>query len=514
MASRVSSRPSFQSSSPASPLSWHGLVHPEEWLEPYDEALNDASPAELDTWHRRTLEQLEEGLGELSRYHFEFHAGRPYWARGLREGLEGAGATTSYPMEGKSLGEQLAAYARGPARTNSETRPRVIANPARAREAARRLWGAWTSTGIFGQRVMPETTLPTGVERGSREHACFITLTVAIDYMRDAAALWTAARATFDDSTTQWVFSPDAVERASRSELTAALTRHGVAKRREQDVGIWGQVARSLVHRFGGDPLAIAERCGHRAPAMLDEIRRHDDRGGFPYLRGPKIGPLWIRMLADEVRVPLQDLDRVPIPVDVQVAYATWACGALSGSYDGTAGDLTPQVAAVWRDACEGEPFYSLQLDQALWLQGRDGCSHRTPASGCPREAECVLSGLCVAGGIRVRNGWLTAETRLTEPPVPKPKPSSTPPAGGVWSRVVAHAGQDGFSTTTGKPVRYTVAGETIVVEGRTGARIPRADIELAATRIPLRSLADVPEECWGRSYIYAILTDARIAAG
>ena len=51
------------------------------------------------------------------------------------------------------------------------------------------------SRGILGEVTMPEHILPAGVDRGSNEHLHFITLTVAIDYMRNADALWAAEKA-------------------------------------------------------------------------------------------------------------------------------------------------------------------------------------------------------------------------------------------------------------------------------------------------------------------------------
>lgn len=51
---------------------------------------------------------------------------------------------------------------------------------------AKLLYTTFRSEGIHGQSAMPEDLLPEGVARGSREHLLFITLTVAIDYQRDA----------------------------------------------------------------------------------------------------------------------------------------------------------------------------------------------------------------------------------------------------------------------------------------------------------------------------------------
>lgn len=62
----------------------------------------------------------------------------------------------------------------------------------RAKQVAARLSEAFASGGIFGTQAMPEDLAPEGVAVGSEAHLRFITLTVAIDYMRDADQLWRA----------------------------------------------------------------------------------------------------------------------------------------------------------------------------------------------------------------------------------------------------------------------------------------------------------------------------------
>jgi len=88
----------------------HGLVPPDEVIEPYDEALTDKGRAERRAWAERVLAQLRERLGELGRYRFEIHAGMPYVDHGLRVGLVAAGAEVVIPTEGLRQGEQLAFY--------------------------------------------------------------------------------------------------------------------------------------------------------------------------------------------------------------------------------------------------------------------------------------------------------------------------------------------------------------------------------------------------------------------
>ena len=63
----------------------------------------------------------------------------------------------------------------------------------RARVVAHQLLETYASAGIFGTQTMPEDLVPSEVVPGSEAHLRFITLTVAIEYLRDADQLWNAS---------------------------------------------------------------------------------------------------------------------------------------------------------------------------------------------------------------------------------------------------------------------------------------------------------------------------------
>lgn len=91
-------------------------------------------------------------------------------------------------------------------------------NADRGREVAALLYKAFSSTGIYGRTAMPEDITPEGVERGSLEHLLFITLTVSIDYQRNADQLWKAARKTFEDPETAYLFDPKSLHKIPREK--------------------------------------------------------------------------------------------------------------------------------------------------------------------------------------------------------------------------------------------------------------------------------------------------------
>ena len=70
----------------------------------------------------------------------------------------------------------------------------------------------FSTVGIHGRTDMPEDITPNGVVRSSLEHIFFMTLTVSIDYQREAPSLWESSRKTFDDPEMRYLFDPKSLQ--------------------------------------------------------------------------------------------------------------------------------------------------------------------------------------------------------------------------------------------------------------------------------------------------------------
>ena len=92
------------------------------------------------------------------------------------------------------------------------------------------------SEGIHGRTNMPEDEPPDGVAQGSLEHLCFITFTVAIDYLRDAPTLWNNSRRTFSDPETRYLFYPKKLEQVGFEKVVLDMQKHGLSKKPERTV--------------------------------------------------------------------------------------------------------------------------------------------------------------------------------------------------------------------------------------------------------------------------------------
>jgi hypothetical protein len=70
--------------------------------------------------------------------------------------------------------------------------------------------------------------------------------------------------------------------------------------------------------------------CNWDAIQVLQSLRAN--KSHCPYISGNKIAPLWLRMLRDNMGISkLENLNKIPIPVDVHVARATLSTGVVRG---------------------------------------------------------------------------------------------------------------------------------------------------------------------------------------
>ena len=87
----------------------HGLVHPDEWLEPYEMYLGRTSSAYRAAWGERVAKRLEEVFGSLAGMVLDVHAGSAY-VDPLKGALLPRSAKVQNQLVGLRHGERLAWY--------------------------------------------------------------------------------------------------------------------------------------------------------------------------------------------------------------------------------------------------------------------------------------------------------------------------------------------------------------------------------------------------------------------
>jgi len=297
-------------------------------------------------------------------------------------------------------------------------------DPGRGKRLAELLYRQFSTNGILGHTEMPEDILPKGMTRGSLEHLFFITLTVAIDYQRDANVLWEVSRQTWEDSETQYLFDPEALHQTHHIKVTKDLQKYKLSKKQKKDSNIWRTVGITFLKKWNGDPTNFLENCGWDSMEILSRLKSdtHINYGkpvpDYPYLRGDKIGPLWLRMLRDNVGITkLKNLEHVPIPVDIHIARATLATGVVRGQFNGNLADVFAHIRSAWFEGVKGlkvknRNMMALDVDEPLWHLSKYGCTHRNKDTGRYHLiSRCEAGDFCVTGRVKIEQNRVELNT-------------------------------------------------------------------------------------------------------
>ena len=224
---------------------------------------------------------------------------------------------------------------------------------------------------------------------GLPEIRLFITFIAAMDRARDANRLWNQGVKLFTHHPE--LFQPQHVARLPIGDLRDLLAKYGVSQRHNQDSSAWSTISKSLLDNKN----PVAEAIYHGRGDAQELLRGLQTRSGgetkFPLLRGPKIGPMWVRMLVAPGEAGIENIDTVPVAVDVHVERATK--------------NLIPLVQRdrksiqhAWHEAVRNAEIVGPKglantcaaLDPALWTLGKYGCTHcETKNRAIPISAAC-----------------------------------------------------------------------------------------------------------------------------
>ena len=224
-----------------------------------------------------------------------------------------------------------------------------------------------------------------------------------MDRARDAVGLWRRALALH--AADRWAYVPSDVVEHSLSALTDALRESGVSQRHLPDSAAWRRIAESLVEE-PESALAIAISSGlGDAAQILNALTGRTPRGTdrFPFLGGPKVGPMWLRMMVFPGGAHIGGVEVIPVAVDSQVRRVTENLG-VADTVGVALKDARQTIQDAWAarvrtEGAEGPNSLAgtcAALDPALWYFGRVGCSycealgHRVPIA--PICSDCRLA--------------------------------------------------------------------------------------------------------------------------
>ncbi len=294
----------------------------------------------------------------------------------------------------------------------------------RGKQVAQMLYHRFNTVGIHGRNDMPEDILPIGIKAGSLEHVLFITLSVAIDYQRDAPTMWESSRQTFEDPETKYLFDPKSLSVTSFVKIVEDMQKYKLSKKMQRDADFWHTIGVSFYNKWDGDPINFLKDCNWDSLTILERLKKdiHIENGeakpDYPNLRGPKIGPLWLRMLRDNIGIQkIANLDKVPIPVDRHIARATLTTGVVRGNVRMNLNHLFKYIRKAWFESVmdlklKNRDMIGLDMDEPLWHLSKYGCIERDPVTGnCPLINSCDAKDFCIKGSISIEDNIIDLNT-------------------------------------------------------------------------------------------------------
>ena len=209
----------------------------------------------------------------------------------------------------------------------------------------------------------------------------FLTFIAAMDRARDATRLWNNGVELFQSHPE--LFEPTEASAIPISTLRERLSQYGVSQRHGPDSSAWNVIARSLT--VEGNPVTrvVDSGVGNAGELLSYLCTSYKGQSRFPFLRGPKIGPMWVRMLVAPGEAKIDNIDIIPVAVDVHVRRVTKNLGVLDTA-GMSEGEARRRIQDTWRVAVAttrigGPPGLTdtcAALDPALWVFGKYGCSH------------------------------------------------------------------------------------------------------------------------------------------
>ena len=219
--------------------------------------------------------------------------------------------------------------------------------------------------------------------RSGRTVRLFLTFVAAMDRSRESIPLWRAGAKLF--AANPELFDPAEVSALPLPTLHKWLSDFGVSQRHRDDVAAWRSIAITLTTEKDSQVRQVIDYGVGDALELLADLKRNAaGRKRFPMLRGLKIGPMWARIMAAPGGASIDNIDMLPVAVDVHVRRVTENLGVTNTRGSDLEKSVRQTIQHAWLNAVAatdigGPPGIAgtcAALDPALWLFGKYGCAH------------------------------------------------------------------------------------------------------------------------------------------
>ncbi len=205
-----------------------------------------------------------------------------------------------------------------------------------------------------------------GLPLHSRENYLYFTLTCSLNFQRLSPNTWKSALATWNDSSTRFVFFPEKVVNTDTQSLKDALLKHKLALQPNKHIHIWQVISKTFHDEFDDDPRELFKRNDFDSMLILNTLQGTMKKQ-FPYLSGPKLSNYLLFILLNYTDLQLKNTHVISIIPDTHIMKATVELGLLSRE------QVNPKsVERVWQSLLKNTKYSPIDFHSILWNWSRN----------------------------------------------------------------------------------------------------------------------------------------------
>ncbi len=292
---------------------------------------------------------------------------------------------------------------------------------------------AYFKNTFFNFTNVPDEILPSGMTRASNEHLLFLTFVSSIAYLRKEEQLWSAARLTWEDPSTRYVFNPQEVLETDIEKLEKDLYKYNLfediiqarkwsvgnilikdqRRSRENDIVIWKSMAK-ILREHESNVYKLFKNLNNDAFRIIEVFLSDEYSKCFPeYHKKMKI-VVWLTRIHRNSELLLKNIDKLSVPIDLHIIRATFMSGSITGKVNSIDTNLEELCSDFWMEVYEQEKdkikMFPVEFELFLWVLGKYGCSISRNDKICRFKNVCPIGDKCSMGHIEMLDGYTKIE--------------------------------------------------------------------------------------------------------
>ena len=189
-------------------------------------------------------------------------------------------------------------------------------------------------------------------------------LHVGYERARNAVQNWNAGIELYESYPD--LVEPTVVAAIPVTKVRELLSGHEVSQRHGPEPAAWSRIAGNLASGNGSTRRMIDLGFGD-SRELLADLKAPDEAGRprFPMLGGPKVGPMWVRMLANPGGAKIDRVDTIPVAVRAHVRCVTKNLGVTKYTRSLMRSDRSSDSVSVARSRGDGRWTASQRMEPA-----------------------------------------------------------------------------------------------------------------------------------------------------